>query len=292
SPALSNEDLYTLYKQLLPTLTLEEVEEIGRTFYVDANRDVIIMAPDKEKNNLPDQQQVNSWFGEIAGEEISAYDDKVSDLPLLSKEPQAGKIAAVKDIAAIETKEWTLSNGVKVILKPTTFKNDEILIRAFSPGGTSLYDDSEYFSAAQAANLVNNSGVGQLNTIELRKYMTGKNVNISPYISERSEGVSGYADKEGLQTAFELIYGYFTEPRIEDDIFQSIITRSLSMISNQESDPSFVFRKSILENLYKGSIRRMPISEEGIKQIDKERALAIYKERFADASDFVFTIVG
>src|SRR5690606_32854320 len=80
--------------------------------------------------------------------------------------------------------------------------------------------------------------------------------------------------------------------RIEDDIFQSIITRSLSMISNQESDPSFVFRKTILESLYNGSIRRMPISAEGIKQIDKERALAIYKERFADASDFVFTIVG
>ncbi|MBD1432171.1 insulinase family protein [Sphingobacterium sp. DN00404] len=292
SPALSNEDLYKLYKQLLPTLTLEEVEEIGKTFYVDANRDVIIMAPDKEKDNLPNQQQVHMWFGEVAGEEISAYDDKVSDLPLLLKEPQAGKTAAVKDIVAIETKEWTLDNGVKVILKPTTFKNDEILISAFSPGGTSLYDDSDYFSAAQAANLVNSSGVGQLNTIELRKYMTGKNVNISPYISERSEGVSGYADKEGLQTAFELIYGYFTEPRIEDDIFQSIITRSLSMISNQESDPSFVFRKSILENLYNGSIRRMPISEDGIKQIDKERALAIYKERFADASDFVFTIVG
>ena len=292
SPALSNEDLYQLYKQLLPTLTLGEVDAIGESFYIDTNRDVIIMAPDQEKENLPDQQQVDGWFEEVEREAVGVYEDKVSDLPLISKEPQAGKVAAEKNMDAIEAKEWTLSNGVKVILKPTTFKNDEILISAFSPGGTSLYSDSDYFSAAQAANLVNSSGVGQLNTIELRKYMTGKNVNISPYINERNEGVSGYTDKEGLHTAFELIYGYFTQPRIEDDIFQSIITRSLSMISNQESDPSFVFRKTILESLYNGSIRRMPISAEGIKQIDKERALAIYKERFADASDFVFTIVG
>ena len=292
SPALSNEDLYQLYKQLLPTLTLGEVDAIGESFYIDTNRDVIIMAPDQEKENLPDRQQVDGWFEEVEREAVGVYEDKVSDLPLISKEPQGGKVAAEKNMDAIEAKEWTLSNGVKVILKPTTFKNDEILISAFSPGGTSLYSDSDYFSAAQAANLVNSSGVGQLNTIELRKYMTGKNVNISPYINERNEGVSGYTDKEGLHTAFELIYGYFTEPRIEDDIFQSIITRSLSMISNQESDPSFVFRKTILESLYNGSIRRMPISAEGIKQIDKERALAIYKERFADASDFVFTIVG
>jgi len=292
NPALSNEDSYQLYKQLLPTLTRKEVEELGKEFYVDTNRDIIIMAPDKEKDSLPDEQHVLAWFREVAGDEIAAYEDTVSDLPLLSKEPQAGSIASVKDIEEIKTKELTLTNGVTVILKPTEFKNDEILISAFSPGGTSLYSDEDYFSASQAGNLVNSSGVGQFNTVELRKYLTGKNVNISPYISERSEGLSGYTDKEGLLTAFELIYGYFTESRIEDDIFQSYISRMSSMISNQESDPSFVFRKTIMESLYNGNIRRTPITEQLIQKIDKDRALAIYKDRFADASDFVFTIVG
>src|SRR5690606_37814582 len=291
-PALSNEDLYRLYKQLLPTLTQKEVDAIGEAYYIDTNRDVIIMAPSKEKEALPHQQQVEFWLDDVRGEEIGMYEDKVSDLPLLSKVPKAGMLASEKPIEAIDAKECILSNGVKVVLKPTTFKNDELLISAFRAGGTSLYSDSDYVSAAQADNLVNSSGVGQLNTVELRKYITGKNVNISPYTNERYEGVSGYTDKEGLHTAFELIYGYFTEPRIENDIFQSIITRSLSMISNQESDPNFVFRKTILENLYHGNIRRMPISAEGINKIDKDRALTIYKERFADASDFVFTIVG
>lgn len=291
-PALSDEDSYQLYNQLLPTLTRKEVEEIGKEFYVATNRDIIIMAPDNEKDDLPDEQTVDAWFLAVKKEEITPYDDKVSDLPLLSKEPETGKIVAEKELPEIDVKELTLNNGIRVVLKPTTFKNDEILIRAFSPGGTSLYSDADYFSASNAANLVSSSGVGQLNTVELRKYMTGKNVNISPYISERSEGLSGYTDKEGLRTAFELIYAYFTEPQIEDEIFQSVIARLSSVVSNQESDPSFVFRKTIMESLYNNNIRRMPITEEGIQQIDKERALAIYKDRFADASDFVFTIVG
>lgn len=291
-PALSDEDSYNLYNQLLPTLTLKEVEEIGKEFYLDINRDIIIMAPDKEKANLPDENMVNTWFAEVENEDIAAYEDKVSDLPLLSNNPKAGSIVSSKDIADIAVKELVLSNGVKVVLKPTTFKNDEILISAFSPGGTSLYSDNDYFSASRAGELVNSSGVGQLNIFELRRYMTGKNVNISPYINERSEGISGYSDKEGLSTAFEMIYGYFTEPRIEDDVFQSTIMKNLSMISNQESDPNFVFRKAITESLYNGNIRRVPTTEEGVNKIDKERALAIYKERFADASDFVFTIVG
>ncbi|WP_437918605.1 M16 family metallopeptidase [Sphingobacterium sp. LRF_L2] len=291
-PALSNEDAYKLYKQLLPTLTLKEVNAVGDEFYVDNNRDVIIMAPDNEKKNLPDESLVDNWFSVVKSEQIVAYEDKVSDLPLLSIEPIAGTIRAVKDISAVDAKELMLSNGVKVVLKPTTFKNDEILINTFSLGGTSLYSDSDYYSAAQAADLVNSSGVGQLNTIELQKYMSGKNLNVSPYLSERSEGLSGYTDKEGLQTAFEMIYGYFTEPRIEDDVFQSTITKTRSMIKNRDSDPNFVFSKTVMDNLYNHSIRRSPISVDAIDKINQQRALAIYKERFADASDFVFTIVG
>ncbi|PRD48302.1 M16 family metallopeptidase [Sphingobacterium haloxyli] len=292
SPALSDADSYNLYKHLLPTLTLKEVEEIGREYYLDTNRDIIIMAPDKEKENLPAEAQANAWFSEVENEDVLAYEDKISDLPLLAGKPQAGTITSSRELEGIAAKELVLSNGVKVVLKPTTFRNDEILISAFSPGGTSLYDDADYFSAAQSGNLVNSSGLGHLNTFELRRYMTGKNVNISPYIGERSEGLSGYSDREGLTTAFELIYGYFTEPRIEEDVFQSFVTRSLSSMSNQEDDPNFVFSKAINESLYGDNIRRVPMEAEDVKKINKDRALEIYKDRFADASDFVFTLVG
>jgi len=293
SPSLSDEDFYTYRRNLLPTLRLEEVENIGKEYYLEINRDVIIMAPENEKNNLPNENEVEAWFSEIKEEDILAYEDKISDLPLLLNEPNSGgKIVSVKEITAIEAKEVLLSNGIKVVLKPTTFKNDEILINAHSPGGTSLYGDNDYYSASFADNLVSTSGVGQLNHVELQKHLTGKRVNISPYIAEREEGISGYSDKEGLKTAFEMIYAYFTEPRIEEDVFQSTIARYSSMIANQENDPGFVFEEAISKSLYGENIRKMSISEEGIKQVDKERAFSIYKERFSDASDFVFVIVG
>lgn len=290
---LSNEDSYQITKKLLPTLTLKGVETIGRRFYEDTNRDIIILAPEKDKDKLPAEATVNSWLAQVNKEKLTAYEDKVSELPLLAKQPIAkGKVVSSKNIEAIGTKELVLSNGVKVLLKPTDFKNDQILISAFSPGGTSLYSDGDYFSASNASNLVNSSGVGQLNSVELTKQLTGKNVNISPYISERSEGVSGYTDKEGIKTAFELIYGYFTEPRIDTDIFESTIAKSLSAMENREDDPNFVFSDAIRRTLYNNNIRRIPSSAEQVKTIKQNRALEIYKERFADASDFTFTIVG
>src|SRR5690606_31473576 len=172
---------------------------------------------------------------------------------------------------------------VKVLLKPTTFKNDEILIQGYSPGGTSLYTDQDYMSASFASHLVNSSGIGQLSTIDLQKYLTGKQVNISPFINERWEGLSGSTDKESLQVAFEMIYGYFTEPRIEDDIFQSTISRQRDMLANRDKDPDFVFSNEIQHALYNGNRRRVPYSVSDLDEINQDRALEIYRERFADA---------
>ncbi len=292
APVLGNEDRYRLVKQLLPTLTLSEVNAIIRRYYVDNNRDIIILGPEKDKDTLPTEAKVNAWLQEVDNEQLSAYEDKVSELPLLAGQPQKGSIKSSKEINGIDTKELMLSNGVKVLLKPTTFKNDQVLISASSPGGTSLYPDADYMSASNAASLVNSSGLGQLNAVEIRKYLTGKQVNISPYISERSEGLSGSSDKDGLKTAFEMIYGYFTEPRLDEDIFKNTISRVVSSMENRDNDPQFVFGDQVARSLYKDNIRRVPATVDAVKSIDRDRALEIYKERFADASDFTFTIVG
>ncbi|WP_293927715.1 M16 family metallopeptidase [Sphingobacterium sp. UBA6320] len=290
--ALSNDDSYKITKQLLPTLTLTEVNALISKYYTDLNRDVIIMGPEKDKATLPTEQIINTWIKDVEAQNLTAYEDKVSKLPLLSKEPIKGTIVSAKELKDIQVKELTLSNGVKVILKPTNFKNDEIRISAFSEGGSSLYPDSDYYSASNAAGLVDASGLGQLNNVELQKYLTGKNIGITPYISERYEGLYGSSDKEGLKNAFELIYGYFTEPRLDDDVYQSIITRTLGSLENRDSNPSNVFSDKVKETLYGDNVRRKNATAELVKTIDKNRAFQIYKERFADASDFTFTIVG
>ena len=292
APALSNEYRYELMNQLLPTITLEEVEKAFLSSFVDENRDILFLGPEGDKDKMPKEEEVLAWVSEIQKEQLTAYEDNVSDLPLLASQPVAGKIVKESKIDGIETSEIVLSNGVKVYLKPTTYKNNEIVISAFSPGGTSLYSDEDYLSASNAASLINSSGLGQYNNVEIKKYLADKRVNVSPSISERYESLSGYSDKDGLETAFEMIYGYFTEPRIEDDVFQSFITSTRSNLANQGNNPQYVFGKEITEALYNNSIRRTPMSLEKVDQINKDRAFEIFKERFADASDFTFVIVG
>jgi len=292
SPAISNVDRYQITKQLLPSLTLREVEQIGKDYYIENNRDVLLLAPEVDKDKLPEQEMVNTWFEEVDKEQLTAYVDQVSELPMLPAEPQKGTIKSEKTIDEIAAKELILSNGVRVVLKPTTFKNDQIIINAFSPGGTSIYSDEDYMSASFAGNLVNSSGIGQLNTIELQKYLTGKNVNISPYINERSEGLYGSSDKEGLKTAFEMIYGYFTQARIEDDIFTSTISKQINLLENRDNDPDYVYSYNILNTLYGNNIRRIPYNKDNIQSVNQNKALEIYTDRFSDASDFTFVIVG
>jgi len=290
--ALSVEDEYHLTKQLLPNLTLKEVEAIGKKYYAENNRDIIIIGPEKDKDKMPTENAVTTWFEAVGKETLTAYEDQVSNLPLLSAQPVKGTVKSVKSIDAIGSKELTLSNGVKVVLKPTTFKNDQILISAFSDGGHSLYEDKDYFNASNASGIVNSSGVGQLNAVEIRKYLAGKNVRISPYINERFEGVTGSTDKEGLTTAFELIHGYFTQPRLDEDIFQGVIAQTVASMENRDSEPTFVYRTAINKALYGDNIRKNNATPEQVKSIDKNRTLEIFKERFADASGFTFTIVG
>lgn len=292
SPVLSTDDWYKITKQLLPTLTVSEVVAIGKEYYSSNNRDVLILAPEKDKQTLPDEALVNKWFDEVHNESLKAYDDKVSNLALLAQEPEKGSILSEKTIGPIGAKEIVLSNGVKVILKPTTFKSNEVLFSAFAPGGTSLYSDADFYSANTAASLVSVSGLGQYDATELRKYLTGKQVQVNPFIRERTQGLSGGMNKEGMKTAFEMIYAYFMAPRIDEDAFESWINRAIANVENRDSDPAFVFGKSVLESLYGDNIRRSPSNATKVKTINERRALEIYKERFSDASDFTFTIVG
>lgn len=292
APALSSEDSYRLTKQLLPGLTLAEVEAIGKKYYVDTNRDIVVLAPEKDKPSLPNEQLASAWFKTVEGEQLAAYVDNTSDLPMLAVQPQAGSVVSSKTLEDIEAKELTLSNGVKVILKSTTFKNDQIILNAFSPGGTSLVSDEDFYSATHAGVLVNMSGVGQMNSVELQKFMTGKRFNIQPYIGERSEGLSGSSDKEGLPLMFEMLHAYFTAPRIDKDVFDNAISNAIAQMANRDSDPNFTFSKAVMALTYNNHLRRTPVEPEDMKKIDREHTLAIYKERFADASDFVFTIVG
>jgi zinc protease len=224
-----------------------------------------------------------------------AYKDKFLDMPLLEKEPTAGKVVSTKEVNTddLEITEMTLSNGVRVILKPTEFQNDQIMLTAYSPGGHSIYEDKDFFSAQYAASIVDEAGLGKFDQIALEKKLTGQTISISPYIGELYEGFSGYSSVEDFETMLKLVYLYATNPRKDKESFERVIADSKEEIKNLGANPMMYFQDQIVKTKNGNHPRRKALpTVEDMNSISYERVYEIYNDRFSDFSDFTFVLVG
>lgn len=282
---------YNFQKDNFSKIKLSEINALAGKYISDKNRVVLVEGPEKEKDKLPSEKTLLDWIND-AGKNVTAYVDVVSNKPLLAKEPVAGKVVSEKKDTTINTTTLTLSNGVKVILKPTTFKNDQILINSYHFGGTSLASDADFTSVNMAAEVIGGSGIADFNQIQLDKMMSGKNLHIAPYIHETTEGVNGSSTPKDFETALQLVYLYFTQPRKDADIWQSQISETKSLLANRSLDPTSVFQDTVSATLGNYNIRRMVPTPELLSSANLDKAFSFYKERFADANGFVFTLVG
>ena len=283
---------YEAYKNLLPGITMDEVNSLGKNWIKDKNNVVMVGAPEKKGTPVPTKDELAAVFTKVKNEKIKPYEDKVSDLPLVEKIPAGSNVVNETDLSDIKAVEWKLGNGVKVILKPTDFKNDEILFQAFSPGGTSLVNDSDYVPASTASQIINQSGVGKFTEVELKKMLAGKVVSVNPYIGELSEGIRGSASPKDIETMFQLIYLYFTHPRLDSSAFLSYQTRIRSMLANRSLSPEAALSDTLEVTLAQYNSRRMPWTEKMLDRMNLDKSFAFYKDRFADASDFTIVLVG
>lgn len=293
NPTPGIEFQYEFVKEQLGGIKLNEVNTLANKYLTNDNRTVIVMSSEKDKAKLPNEATVLEWIN-TAGKGVTAYVDKVVNKPLVENLPAAGRTVSTKEIPEVGVTELTLSNGVKVVLKPTDFKNDEILIGARSQGGTSLYDDKDFMSAGLSDAVVEESGVGEFSQNALKKYLSGKVVNVSPFVGEIEEGFSGNTSPKDVETALQLIYAYFTKPRKDDDVIKGFLNTQRSAIQNMKASPSpeMVFQDSLNTVLGNYNFRRLPISVERWDMINADRAYAIYKERFANPADFTFFFTG
>ncbi|HEY1025349.1 MAG TPA: insulinase family protein [Sphingobacteriaceae bacterium] len=282
---------YDFYNKTLPTVSLKEINELAATFITDENRLIIVQSSDKEKEKLPAEKTLLAWSNH-AGKDVAAYVDNVVTKPLLSEKLAGGKVVSQKSVNEIGITELTLSNGVKVVLKPTDFKNDQILFAATSPGGTSLASDENYLSAAQAASLVDASGISEFDATQLSKLLTGKVVNVTPGVSSLREGLSGSAAPKDLETALQLTYLYFTQPRKDANVFKTQLDEMRTVLAGRPAQPTAVYQDTIAAVLSSYNKRGMTPTVADLAQIDLDRAYQFYKDRFADASDFTFFFVG
>ncbi len=283
---------YELYKKYIPTIRLEEVDALISQWMNDQNRVILVNAPQKEGVAIPTKEELQQIIESIKNTSVSAYKDKTSNEPLLAKVPSPGKIISEKTIADLGLTEWTLNNGIKVILKPTTFKNDQIIFTAFSPGGYSLVDNEHLIAAKTAGSIISGCGLGNFNQIQLQKMLAGKMVQVVPSINELTETVSGQASPKDLETLFQLIYLTFTAPRTDSSAFESYKSRMIAYYQNKGQDPSAVYQDSLTAIITQHNPRFAPFTTKTIKHVDLMESYKIYRERFGDAGDFTFIFVG
>lgn len=282
---------YTLYQKFLPTINLQEVNALISQWIRPTDRSVVITAPANEKINLPAEQSVLAMLNKPAGK-LKKYIDKKPADSILSVIPVAGKVIAEKKYDTIGTTEWTLSNGARVILKPTKFKNDDIQFSAISWGGSSLYADSDYVNASNAAMVASVGGLGNQDQLSLQKTLSGRNCYVSPSIAPYMQGMNGSSTIKDMETALQLLYGYFTVPRKDPVMFNVVQQQIRSQLQNKDKDPASVFGDSVSYIMGNYHFRRKPFGLAELGQLKLDRAFEIYKERFSNAGQFLFTFVG
>ena len=290
----SADDEYELHKRFLPGITLAEINKLAREWFPETtkNRLVVLTAPQNASVALPDEAKLAAIMKEPRPSDLKAYVDTVATTALVESLPTPGKIANVTTNEKAGLTIWELSNGVKVVLKPTTFKADEILFRASSPGGTSLASDADFIPASTATQVLSAGGVGKFNIIDLGKMLTGKVAGASVYIGELEEGLTGNSSRKDLETMFQLIYLRFTQPRADKDAFAVQSSQMKTLLANQSVVPEFAFYDELTKALYQNHLRRQRPTAATVDQWNLEKSLAFYKDRFADASDFTFYFVG
>ena len=288
-PGIENE--YAIMNQLAPNIPVEAINQILPQLISDENIVINIFGPDKESMIYPTEAEILKILKDTKAEEINAYVDKVSDEPLMKETPKAGKIVKTEE-GPFGSTALTLSNGVRVVVKNTNFKVDEIRMAAFSPGGTSLFGTNEVLQVQMLNSVAGLGGLGNFSNVDLEKVLAGKKVGISASVNGLTERLNGHCSPKDLETLMQLVYLSFTAPRMDETAFESFKQRMKASLVNQEANPMTAFSDTLQKEMYGNHPMAVRVKSEMIDQIDYNRIMEMYKDRFKEAGDFTFLFVG
>ena len=290
APMTGEEWEYNMMQQILPMVNVDMLNQVAQQLVTDENLIIAFQAPIEAV--LPNEAEAVELLAAVKNEEIEAPVEEAIRENLVEVAPKAGKIKKVTTNEELGTTEWTLSNGVRVVIKPTEFKQDEILFSAFSKGGQSLVATEDLVSAALATDVVSVSGIADMTMTDLQKALTGKNVSCSPSINANTESIDGGSTVKDLETLLQLNYLYFTAPRRDEDAYAMLMSVLESQLANRDKNPKSAFSDSVQMMSSNNSPRTVIFNAEALKTANMDKALEIYKSRFANPADFVFTFVG
>ena len=290
APIAGEEWEYQMAQQILPMLSVDVLNQIAGQLVTDENLIISFQAPIEAV--LPTEAEAVDFLAAVKNEEIEAPVEEAIRENLVEQAPKAGKIKNTAYNATLGTTEWTLSNGVRVVIKPTEFKQDEILFSAFSKGGQSLVATEDLVSAALATDVISVSGIADMTMTDLQKALTGKNISLSPSINANTESIEGGTTVKDLESLLQLNYLYFTAPRRDEDAYAMLMSVLESQLANRDKNPKVAFSDSVSMMANNYSPRTVIFNQEALTRADLDKSLEIYKARFANPADFIFTFVG
>jgi zinc protease len=284
---------YKYVKNLLPDIKLEDINALAKEFVTNDNMALVVMAPDKSGVIVPTETDIRNIINNSKSVDLQPYVDEFKEEPLVTADLKGSKVVSTKENTEVGFTELTLSNGVTVVLKPTHFKNDEILLSAYCPGGNSIFPDEVFMSANYATQVIEKSGAGNFDNVELEKKLKGKNVEVHPYINDLKEGFRGNCTPKDVETMMQLVYLYFTGPRKDTTAFKAFMSQLENQLKFMKSSPMMSFYDTLFKTVYPG-YKRIVIfpTPQQLKQVDLNRLYKIYQVSFSNARNFKFFLTG
>ena len=290
-PMVDFEYYYQFAKQIIPTITVEEVNAKAKEWNTGKNQVITITGPSEDTKHLT-REEAFAIMDKVAKAPVDPYHDAVNDTDLITEELAGSKIIKTKKLPQFDAVEWTLENGAKVVFRKADYEKDNVSLTSYSKGGTSLYDVDMLASADNAAGFTAAFGLGDFDAISLQKALTGKMASCSVNIGGMSEAVGGGSTPQDFETMLQLLYLRFEKPRFDKEVFASIMNRQEAMLPNIIKNPKKIMQDSLKMIMSNYSPRSLIFNEDYLKQIDLEKIEQVYRDRIKDASDFTFFIVG
>jgi zinc protease len=284
---------YEKQKEMMPEISIQDVNTVINSYISDKNRVVILMGPEKDGLEKVPEKSVSDLLAAMDQASPEPYKEEVLATSLIEKTPTPGKIVNTDQNADGDFKVLTLGSGMQVTYKITDFKNDEIVMRGYSYGGTNTYSDEEYLKTNLGSSIISSSGVGDFSNVDLRKVLAGKVANVRPFIDGSSEGLSGGSTPKDMETMFQLINLYFTAPRKDQETYDSFLMRMKSQYVNLSSNPNYYFQVEHGKFTSQNHVRSFDFpTEEEWNNTDYDLIMKKYTDGFSNPGDFKLFFVG
>lgn len=292
TPVLSVKEQWAFLQLMMRQATIEQVNELVKTLIAPANNVLVLTVPEKVKATLPKEEQLANFFSWVRGAEIEPYKPETVDKPLLAELPVSGKVTATEK-GVYGSTVWKLSNGLRVVVMPTPYSRNQIIMNGQAGGGLSTIDTSDYLTASMVAQIAGVSGAGEFNGEQLRKLLSTKSVSVQPSIGRFSSDISGSAAKADVETMLQLAYLYFMHPNFDRERFDMLVEANRMNLVNSADAPEFVMNKLMNKATYGDNLRTQIPTEQSLKGIDFAKMAAIYRHFFTDAAgNYTFYFLG